>query len=169
MNSSLPDEVMRRLLLLFECLLRLTEQLYDGQSLVVTVITATTLGTWCFLVKAMLYGVVGMWPSDAELQLTSKCPLLKSFTMHTSRVQPSLSPDRWTGGASEASTSPSTPPDSGGAQIKKKKKKSKTEVSCVRIFAVMNYSHCWALITHICFIIKVVICLYVLHVFLNLM
>lgn len=106
----LPVEVVWRLLLTFRCRLWLTEQLYDGQSLVTTVMMATALWPRCFLFTAMLWGVLDTTPSDGDLQLTSRCPLLKSLTIQTSKVQPSLSPDRWTGGARDASTLPSTPP-----------------------------------------------------------
>lgn len=73
--------------------------------------TATALWPRCFLFVSTMYGSMEMWPSDAELQLTSRWPLLKSATIHTSRVQPSFSPDRWTGGARDANTSASTLPD----------------------------------------------------------
>lgn len=109
-NTVPPDEVVWSLQMTFGCRLWLTEQLYDGQSLVATVMIATAPWPWCFLSTAMLYGEVLMIISDGNLQLTSRCPLLKSLTMHTSRVNPSLSPDRWTGGARNANTSLSTPP-----------------------------------------------------------
>lgn len=104
--TGLPDEVVWG----FGRRLWLTAQPYDGQSLVATVMTATALWPWCFLFTLMLYGKLETRPSDADLQLTSRCPLLKSLAIQISRVQPSLSPDKWTGGASDASTSPSTPP-----------------------------------------------------------
>lgn len=109
--TGLPDEVVWVLPMTFGRRLWLTEQPYDGQSLVATVMTATALWPWCFLFTVMLYGKLETWPSDADLQLTSRCPLLKSLATQISRVQPSLSPDKWTGGARDASTSPSTPPE----------------------------------------------------------
>lgn len=103
-----PDEVVWCLRMTFECGLWLTEQLYDGQSLVATAIIATALLPCCFL--STLYGRLEIWPSDAEPQLTSRCILLKSLTIQISTVHPSLSPDRWIGGARDANTWHSTPP-----------------------------------------------------------
>ena len=115
--SSIPVEAVWCLLITLEWCLWLAEQLYDGQLPVATVIIATAFRPWCFLVTAVLYGAICMWPFDADLQLISRRVLLKSLTTQTSRVQPSFSPERWTGGARDASTLPQAPPDPSGAEV----------------------------------------------------
>lgn len=108
--STIPEKAVQCFFLTLEWCLRLTEQRYDGQLPVATVIIDTAMLPRCLLLTALLRGVTCRWPFDPSLQLISRRPLLKSPTTQTSKVKPSRSPVRWTGGARDASRNASTPP-----------------------------------------------------------